>query len=474
MIHPHKANRQINYQILKQSISMKKTVISLLILFSAAFTAFGQSVTITPTTDKQLTLTAAGAALPNITGQRSGGTSAAPTALPSGAWMMSLYGRGYNGSGYSNNYSTAINFGASQDFTPTANGSNIQFYTTSLNTLSTLERMRIDHNGRVGIGTMTPAAPLHVNSPGNYAAEFNGLNQMYIGLFENGVYRGYLGSFAGATEDVDFGTGNTNATGKLHLTIQGTPRLTVAPTGNVGIGTTTPGFPLNFANSVGDKISLWGQSGNHFGLGIDNSLMMIHTDVVGSDIAFGHGTYGAFTERMRIRGDGNVGIGTNTFATGEKFAVSNGTRQFGISPGYFGNIPDVNWTTFNSLALRISGEISVVGKIDTNNSLNVVGFSKLGGDAPAIKVKKLTGTTGAAQGDIIPVPHGLTSTKILSITVLVQFETNGQYVPHSYTNTNGYQFDFFSDATNIQIRNHPTNSGQILSKPIKVMITYEQ
>lgn len=380
---------------------MKKTAIPLLILFLTAFTAIGQSVTLTPTTDKQLTLTAAGVAVPNITGQRSDGTSAAPTALPNGAWMMSIYGRGYNGSGYSTNASAAITFGAAQDFTPTANGSNIQFYTTPLNSIFPAERMRINHNGNVGIGLINPATSLDVNSPSNFIAKFNGVGaQTFIALHENGVYRGYLGSFAGAAEDVDFGTGN-GTTGKLHLTIKAIPRLTIDTTGNVGIG-------------------------------------------------------------------------TSTFATGEKFAVRNGTRQFGIMPGYFGNVPDANWTTFNSLALRMLGEISVFGKIATNNALDVNGFSKLGNDAPAIKVKKLTGTTGAAQGDIIPISHGLTSTKILSITVLVQFETNGQYVPHSYTNTNGYQFDFFSDTTNIQIRNHPTNSGQILSKPIKVMITYEE
>lgn len=378
---------------------MKKTILPLIILFSTAFTALGQSVTLTPTTDKQLTLTAAGVAVPNITGQRSSGTSDAPTALTNGAWMMSLYGRGYNGSGYSNIASSAITFGAAQDFTPTANGSNIQFYTTTLNTTSAQERMRIDHNGNVGIGTGTPTAGLDVKSPTSPIARFDGTSSMYISLRENGIYRGYLGSYAGAAEDVDFGTGDNNSNGKLHLTIKAIPRLTIDTTGNVGIG-------------------------------------------------------------------------TSTFAMGEKFAVRNGTRQFGIMPGYFGNVPDANWTTFNTLALRISGEISVVGQIVTNNGLNVTGFSKLGSDAPAIKVKKLTGTTGAAQGSFMSVAHGLTRAKIISVTVLVDNGTKS--LPPSYTQSTGTQYDFDVDATNINILNSASNSNGILNKPFTVMITYEQ
>jgi len=69
---------------------------------------------------------------------------------------------------------------------------------------------------------------------------------------------------------------------------------------NVGIGTTTPGFPLNFASTLGDKISLFGNSGNHFGFGIQNSLLQIHTDASISNIGFGYGSSGNFTERMRI------------------------------------------------------------------------------------------------------------------------------------------------------------------------------
>src|ERR1700754_1888722 len=81
-------------------------------------------------------------------------------------------------------------------------------------------------------------------------------------------------------------------------------------TGNVGIKTSTPGFPLNFSNALGDKISLWGNSGAHHGFGIQSGLFQMYTNISLSDIAFGYGSSAAFTENMRIKGNGNVGIGT--------------------------------------------------------------------------------------------------------------------------------------------------------------------
>lgn len=80
--------------------------------------------------------------------------------------------------------------------------------------------------------------------------------------------------------------------------------------GNIGIGNVSPGFPLNFSFALGDKISLWGDNGNHYGFGIQGNLLQIHSDVPESDIAFGHGSSENFTETMRIKGNGNVGIGT--------------------------------------------------------------------------------------------------------------------------------------------------------------------
>jgi hypothetical protein len=64
------------------------------------------------------------------------------------------------------------------------------------------------------------------------------------------------------------------------------------------------------SNALGDKIALYGTSGAHFGFGIQNNQFQIHTDTNAADVVFGYGTSAAMTETMRIKGNGNVGIGT--------------------------------------------------------------------------------------------------------------------------------------------------------------------
>ncbi len=115
----------------------------------------------------------------------------------------------------------------------------------------------------VGIGTNTPSARLHVLSDNNNPLIIEGTPGMYVSLFESGIYRGYFGSYAGNPEDVDFGTGAGNTTGKLHLAIKAVPKFTIRENGYVGINTTNPQWQLdvNGGMQLNGRLFVGGSSG---------------------------------------------------------------------------------------------------------------------------------------------------------------------------------------------------------------------
>lgn len=87
--------------------------------------------------------------------------------------------------------------------------------------------------------------------------------------------------------------------------------LSLTGIGRVGIGNENPNAPLAFSNTTGEKISFWdgGATGGNYGIGIQDQLLQIHTNVPTDDIVFGSGSSSDFTETVRFKGNGNVGIG---------------------------------------------------------------------------------------------------------------------------------------------------------------------
>lgn len=180
--------------------------------------------------------------------------------------------------------------------------------------------------GNVGIGmTAAPGSKLTVN--GN--VEFMGRVSAY----------GQNGYSFGGVGDADGGLFSP-ADGTVVIRTDNSEKFRVSPSGSVGIGTTTPAFPLSFPTVEGDKISLYGDTGDHYGIGIANSRMIIHSSNASSDVSFGYGRYNAMTETMRITGAGNlivqgdnsaITVGTNTGTHG---ALYLGNASHGVKRNY--------------------------------------------------------------------------------------------------------------------------------------------
>lgn len=98
-------------------------------------------------------------------GRRANGTAAAPTALLFGQSLASFGGRGFTGEAFSAGLVAAMRAVATENWSTTATGAALHFFTTAngTNIPSTTARVVIDHNGRVGIGTSAPFELLHVD-----------------------------------------------------------------------------------------------------------------------------------------------------------------------------------------------------------------------------------------------------------------------------------------------------------------------
>jgi hypothetical protein len=206
------------------------------------------------------------------------------------------------------------------------------------------------NTGNVGINTLTPSAYGHggVNKVFEVFNSNAGVNnQSHLILSTNGT-SGSTGGITWASPALTSADKRTGFIGNTHeaLSTTAAPRsaitfyttnggaltekMKINNAGNVGIGTSSPGYPLNFANTIGDKISLYGDNGNHYGLGIQAGLLQTYTDQASSNIAFGYGTSGSFTERARIINTGGEGMELNG-----RLTLKNGTSPLDVaySPG---------------------------------------------------------------------------------------------------------------------------------------------
>jgi len=248
----------------------------------------------------------------------------------------------------------------------------LTFHTTESETAS--ERMRITSSGNVGIGTTSPASPLHVE--GNIRTS----TDSYV---NNGAGEGLY--IDGTNNKVQLNTGGTS-----HLTVDG---------GNVGIGITSPGADLHIASgatelqlqdsdgvlggSMTARVRMTDGSGSIHGTvgfsATSSGIMIVDNNdgplflrtLSADDIVF----YTNTVERMRVdESAGSVNVTDKFFVSGASTITFDGTN------GTYPKLGNYSSSTDN-LEVGSLGGIDFV--IDSNGNTSEVFNWRSGGSAGA-------------------------------------------------------------------------------------------
>ena len=183
---------------------------------------------------------------PVLIGRGAMGTKATPTATQSGNTLLLLGATGYTGTAFSNS-SSRVQFIASENWSSTARGSSIDFHTTENGTTTRTLKMRLDHNGNVGIGTSAPTTSrLEIVSSGAATGllHLRNINERaVIGL------QSTIGGI-GQTWTIENGVFGTQGLFAVYNSTSGATALSIQPSNNVGIGTDTPAHKLHVNGQV--------------------------------------------------------------------------------------------------------------------------------------------------------------------------------------------------------------------------------
>lgn len=145
----------------------------------------------------------------------------------------------------------AVQNGAAGTYTPT----DLKFVTT--NGTNSLERMRITKDGYVGIGTSTPNGPFEVvfddstgGVTGLHVRNTNSGANAYSGVyyFDNNNIASVFNGFNNSTHEYRFNNMATN--GAINFLLSGASKLAIATNGYIGIGTTSPAYPLTVSGTI--------------------------------------------------------------------------------------------------------------------------------------------------------------------------------------------------------------------------------
>src|SRR3989339_853413 len=260
-----------------------------------------------------------------------------------------------------------------------ATRTNTEDSTSAINVTGTLAKgtvFKVEAGGNVGIGTSSPQQKLDVVGNINSTGFINATTDVCI---QGGACLSSVSASAGGWTKTGTQVALTTATD--NVSIGSTDFFVDNSKGYVGIGTTGPNATLEVYAGADTTQILWGEvirnAGNNAVTGYGSGLKLkisgdsvdeIHkwagvVAVAGTvyanrvDMAFYSSNNAvAPTELMRIRGDGNVGIGTT--APTKKFEVNGTAGAFNVNPDNAGG-PLLNTTSGNVTITSAGGSVII-------------------------------------------------------------------------------------------------------------------
>lgn len=304
--------------------------------------------------------------------RRANGTAAAPTAALSGDVLGYFTVAGYGATGFSGS-TAGMQILASQNFTDTAQGTEIRFQTTAVGSTTRTTRMTIDDGGEVGIGTTTPSYLLHVNGSFNAttiaingttvsasAAELNKLNGVTSVTADLNLLSGAAAAGVTATriQYLNTLTGNiqtqlsarlTTASPSFTGTMDG-PSLRLTTTGDVSLTSTGHAFQIGVDTGANLAIDM-----NEIQARNNQAATALYLNTNGGDVGIG-----SSTSTISLNGGVSLVKATDDTPGAPSYTWNSNTglgmyRASSSSIGW--SIAGVNAMTLNSTNLLVGGDI---------------------------------------------------------------------------------------------------------------------